>query len=497
MVVIMPEKPTYEELEKRIAEKEKIEAEYKLAEQYWRLSNEVLMIHKKDLFTPSSIYALERIASDIGGILLRKQAEEALRESEERFKTIIQNLPGAVFAHDLEGRILFINKTAPLYTGYSEQELLAMTVFDIDSGDFTRDDMYKLWNGLNAGESKTIESTHTRKNGLKYPVEVHLNAISLDNQPVILPIAIDITERKQAETALAESMNRYEELSTRVPVGVYIVWLLANGRFEFEYVNDRWCEIHQIRREEVLTDSKAVNDLVHPDERESFLACNRQAMLDKKPFLWEGRFIAGSEVRWLRIESASVSFDNGDTRWFGVTQDITERKQMEEALSHLATVDDLTGLFNRRTFIQRLNEEISRTERSGGTAVIMMLDLDHFKTVNDIYGHVIGDKVLRKFAALLRSSIREIDIPGRLGGEEFGVILPETTMEAATPVIRRILKNTRRKIFETEAGDIHLTTSIGYTCFNVDVTKADELLARADQALYRGKKKGRDRAEAG
>ena len=95
------------------------------------------------------------------------------------------------------------------------------------------------------------------------------------------------------------------------------------------------------------------------------------------------------------------------------------------------------------------------------------------------------------------SSIREIDIPGRLGGEEFGVILPGTTMEAATPVVRRILKNTRRKIFETEVGDIHLTTSIGYTCFHAKVTQADELLASADQALYRAKKNGRDRAEEG
>ena len=154
-----------------------------------------------------------------------------------------------------------------------------------------------------------------------------------NNNPVRVDgICRDITDRKQAETALAESLSRYEELSNRVPVGVYIVWLLANGRVEFEYVSDRWCEIHQARREDVLTDSRVVNDLVHPDDREAFLACNRKAFLDKKPFLWEGRFIAGSEVRWLRIESTPVSFDNGDTRWFGVTQDISEHKFAEDEL---------------------------------------------------------------------------------------------------------------------------------------------------------------------
>ena len=132
----------------------------------------------------------------------RKHAEIALRESEQRFKTIIQNLPGGVFAHDLEGRLLFVNKTASIITGYSEQELLSMTVPEIDSGDFTKDERYQLWQSLNIGESSTIHSIHTRKDGSKYPVEIHLNAIILDNQPVILPIVIDITERKQAEKAI-------------------------------------------------------------------------------------------------------------------------------------------------------------------------------------------------------------------------------------------------------------------------------------------------------
>ena len=159
----------------------------------------------------------------IEDITERKQVEMALRESEQRFKTIIQNLPGAVFAHDLEGRLLFVNKTASANTGYSEQELLAMTIPDIDSGHFTKDERHQLWHSLNIGESKTIQSTHTRKNGSKYPVEIHLNAISLDNQPVILPIAIDITERKKAEKEIAEQNSLIKAIYSNAPLIMMVV----------------------------------------------------------------------------------------------------------------------------------------------------------------------------------------------------------------------------------------------------------------------------------
>jgi PAS domain S-box-containing protein len=143
----------------------------------------------------------------------------------------------------------------------------------------------------------------------------------------------DITEHKRAETALLESTSRFDELAAKIPVGVYVLWMRAEGRMEFEYVSDRWCAIHKLRREDVMADVALANNLVHPDERELFLQRNRQATCDRKPFLWEGRFRVGQgELRWLRIESTPVELGNGDLRWFGFTQDITETRQMEEAL---------------------------------------------------------------------------------------------------------------------------------------------------------------------
>ncbi len=143
----------------------------------------------------------------------------------------------------------------------------------------------------------------------------------------------EIAERKQMEAALQETTARYDKLVATVPIGVYIAWLRADNNLEFEYVSERWCEIHQVTEEAVLSDASIVaNDQVHPEERAQFLARNQEAQRNHKPFLWEGRFVIGGEIRWLRLESTPTVMDNGDTRWFGVTQDITARKQANDAL---------------------------------------------------------------------------------------------------------------------------------------------------------------------
>lgn len=131
--------------------------------------------------------------------------------------------------------------------------------------------------------------------------------------------------------ALEENLEQLNLLQKNIPVGIYIYWDRADGHTEFEYVSDKWCEIHQISREEVISNISLANKLIHKDDIGEFLSLNQKSAVEKKPFFWKGRFIIRGKVRWFSIESVPEVFDNGDIRWYGVTQDITKSKLDELA----------------------------------------------------------------------------------------------------------------------------------------------------------------------
>jgi diguanylate cyclase (GGDEF)-like protein len=179
------------------------------------------------------------------------------------------------------------------------------------------------------------------------------------------------------------------------------------------------------------------------------------------------------------------------------TLDITERRRMDDELRVLATTDFLTGLPNRREFMGRLAEEQGRLQRDiGACAAVLLLDIDHFKRINDEYGHAAGDAVLRQLAEVMRECQRKIDMLGRIGGEEFAVLLPGTELDAAAVFAERL----RQRVAETpmridDGRSLHITVSIGIAAMGGRHPAGDTALIRADQALYRAKDGGRNRVE--
>jgi diguanylate cyclase (GGDEF)-like protein/PAS domain S-box-containing protein len=179
-----------------------------------------------------------------------------------------------------------------------------------------------------------------------------------------------------------------------------------------------------------------------------------------------------------------------------VFHDIGELKEKEAALTRLARTDTLTGLNNRGYFLELLGIEISRWQRNGHHVALLMIDLDCFKRVNDTWGHAVGDEVLRHFSEVLRRSLRRVDIAGRLGGEEFAVLLPGDNEVAALAAAERLRQNVANEAASTSAGAITVTISIGVTLFRAGDSSHEQPLRRADQALYRAKQAGRNRVEA-
>jgi diguanylate cyclase (GGDEF)-like protein len=180
------------------------------------------------------------------------------------------------------------------------------------------------------------------------------------------------------------------------------------------------------------------------------------------------------------------------------TIDITERKRMDAELLMLATTDFLTGLPNRREFMARLDDELARLQRQmDECAAVLMLDIDHFKRVNDEHGHAAGDAVLRHLAALMRVGQRKIDKLGRVGGEEFAILLPGANGDAALAYAERLRQSVASAPIEVDGKTLTITVSIGIASLNASDPSSDAALIRADKALYGAKEAGRNRVGNG
>ena len=174
--------------------------------------------------------------------------------------------------------------------------------------------------------------------------------------------------------------------------------------------------------------------------------------------------------------------------------DVGDDRRLREKLHRLATTDPLTGVSNRRHFMNRIQYELDRSKRYNGESALMIIDLDHFKKVNDTHGHAIGDTTLITVSEAAMSSLRKIDEFGRLGGEEFGVLLPETDMETAAIVAERLRQSiAARPVCRSKDIKVFVTASIGVTLMRPDDETTESIFERADAALYEAKAQGRNR----
>ncbi|MNS96130.1 Response regulator PleD [compost metagenome] len=305
-------------------------------------------------------------------------------------------------------------------------------------------------------------------------------------------MCIDITERKRVHEALAARDLLLKKLSAHVPGGIYQFKMEFDGRFSVIYASDGIREIYELEPDVLLLNAEAIFTRIHPQDSTRVRASIRASADTLSPWREEYRVqLPQRGLRWVRGEATPEELPGGGVLWHGYISDISDRKRVEEELRALSVTDSLTGIHNRRYFQERLTIEMARVERGGGDLSVIMLDIDHFKRINDLHGHAIGDRVLQAVCQRIGHRLRRTDVFCRLGGEEFMVLCPDISGEQAYMLAQQLWQGLRSSPIE---GVGTVTASFGIASWRVG-EGADALLLRADSGVYAAKQAGRDRVE--
>ena len=292
-----------------------------------------------------------------------------------------------------------------------------------------------------------------------------------------------------------------ERMAAAIEGGNLGVWDWLFDRNEFIY-SERWLATLGYGREYADLPQSADEwlDCVHPEDMATLKsAIDSHLKGEKASYQCEFR-MKHRDGQWIWVfESGHIisrDLKGNPLRLVGVQQDISERKAMEAELTRLAMHDELTGQLNRRSFMNLAERELARVKRKPDYVTCMvMFDLDRFKSVNDRYGHGAGDAVLKRFADTVSAELRKMDVFGRLGGEEFAVMLPDTDVSGAQVAAEKLRRAVEAMAIPVAGLDepLKVTTSIGVAVLKSSDTLPDSALARADIALYEAKNSGRNR----
>jgi len=302
----------------------------------------------------------------------------------------------------------------------------------------------------------------------------------------------------QLHQRLIDNERLLADIARRIPGYIFQRVQSPDGSFRFTYLSESLLEQFGIDPEPLKADPANFWAYIHPDDREFLAQVLANAHAELAPYHSEYRAILPDDrVVWVRVKAPPTRLGNGDVVWDGIGLDVTAEKSAQEQLNYLAYFDSVTGLPNRHLFFDRLGQAIKQAGRSNAGFALHMLDLDNFKEVNDTYGHVAGDILLRQVAKRLSENLRESDTLARFGGDEFTLIQVGVMKLSAAEHLADKLLAALEQPFVVEGWSLQVQVSIGIVCFGTlfpDMNAEDdqaELIRRADAVLYDAKSRGR------
>ncbi|MUM76437.1 diguanylate cyclase [Pseudodesulfovibrio sp. F-1] len=430
-----------------------------------------------------------------------KETESALRTREQTLHAMSDASHDAIIMVDGEDTILFWNRAATKLFGHTEQEAIGrklhpMVSLEADAAAARHSFQRFARTGSGQAVGTVREFTAVRKDGTTFPVERSVSAFELDGQWHAVGILRDITRRIEAREKLESYARRIALASEAGGVGVW-EWNPLTDELIWDA---RMRQIYAIKPGEFSGLYRAWASRVHPEDlpgAEDALTTLRSQGGD-----WRHEFrilLPDGGLRHIRVAARARKDKNGQvTSIIGINRDITEQRLAEQELTRLATRDSLTGLFSRGHFMELGTRAVEHARRYGEPVSVLMFDADRFKAVNDTYGHDAGDAVLRALAATAADTLRQVDILGRIGGEEFAAVLPQADTKQAMLVAERLRSAIAAHEMDIGTGKpLSVTVSIGVSVFDEPSASLETMLKDADAALYAAKQNGRNRVERG
>lgn len=421
-------------------------------------------------------------------ISARKAAETEMR----KLSTAVETAADMIVITDNRGIIEYVNPAFEIVTGYTREEAIGKSPRILKSGIHGEEFYRELWDTILAGNIYRNIFVNRKKYGELYYDECTITPMRNEQNVIthFIASAKVITDRILAENALRESEERMRIITHMAASAIVMIdatgavsfWNpAAENLFGYAAEEAMGMDLHKI----------IVPQRHYDDFRKGFagFAQTGEGAIVGRTLEMTAQKKDGTEFP----VDLSISGIRIKEQWHavGIIRDITERKQAEHKLREYAERDALTGVLNRRKFYEVLEQEKERAVRYARSLSLIMFDIDHFKAVNDTYGHAAGDTVLKKISAVVSDHVRKADVLGRIGGEEFAVLATETTDESALALAEKI----RRAVEMTEhdhAGKV--TISIGVSTYDSGLT-LDEFVRRADEALYAAKNNGRNRVK--
>jgi len=414
--------------------------------------------------------------------------------SEELFRAAIEGSSSAVLITDKTGTIVYANQAFTDMSGYSADEAIGQNAGFYASGSTTPEVFAEMWAEVSQGKDWRGELQNRRKDGTLYWESLTITPIrnSDGNITHFISLKNDMTARRDAERRLRRNEAQMNTILENVGARIYMI----GADFKYQYANREVCEALGKSQEEIV--GKSIEDFFSPDIAQALMVNNRTVFEKRETVrtVEQVETVLDEQERYFWAVKVPL-FDENDEVYalLGMSTDITERKHLEDKLHYLAMMDGLTGLFNRRHFLELAEKEARRTARYNQKLGFLMIDIDHFKRINDTFGHATGDRALQEFSKVLEHAVREADFVARYGGEEFVVALPETTLPGSGVLAERIRAAVEKIEVKTDDGKIaRFTASIGGTHLLSEGDTAEQALSRADKALYEAKKNGRNQA---